>query len=119
MKKVIIYILASMFLYSYFYDLSAMKVFFIFLGLISIFAVSRIPIKVVIGAKYPIILLSFAGTAGFFFYPQLASSYPVEPPIIFLAFYSIAFYLVTMEEKGQEIYKESSRAIHPVSFRFL
>jgi hypothetical protein len=106
MKKAIIYILASMFLYSYFYELSAMKVLFIFLGLISIFAVSRIPIKVVIGAKYPIILLSFAGTAGFFFYPLLASSYPVEPLIIFLAFYSIAFYLVTMEEKGQEMYKE-------------
>jgi hypothetical protein len=106
MKKVIIYILASMFLYSYFYELSAVKVLFIFLGLISIFAVSRMPLKAVIGAKYPIILLSFAGTAGFFLYPQLAASYPVEPLIVFLAFYSIAFYLVTMEEKGQEMYKE-------------
>jgi hypothetical protein len=95
-----------MLLYSYFYELSAMKVLFILLGLISIFAVSRVPIKIVIGAKYPIILLSFAGTAGFFFYPQLASSYPVEPLIIFLALYSIAFYLITMEEKGQDMYKE-------------
>lgn len=106
MKKVIIYILASMLLYSYFYELTAMKVVFIFLGLFSIFAVSRVPIKAVTGAKYPIILLSFAGTVGFFLYPQLASSYPVEPLIIFLAFYSIAYYLVTMEEKGQEMYKE-------------
>ena len=106
MKKAIIYILASMLLYSFFYELNAMKVVFILLGLIAMFAVSLIPIKVVMGAKYPIILLSFAGTAGFFFYPQLAASYPVEPLIIFLALYSIAFYLVTMEEKGQDVYKE-------------
>jgi len=107
MKKAVIYILACMLLYSFFYELSAMKVVFILLGLCSIFAVSIIPLKVVIGAKYPIILLSFAGTAGFFFYPQLAVSYPmVEPLIIFLALYSIAFYLITMEEKGHDIYKE-------------
>jgi len=105
-KKAIIYILASMLLYSYFYELSAMKLVFILLGLISIFAISRIPIKAVISAKYPVILLSFAGTAGFFFYPQLATSYPVEPLIIFLALYSVAFYLVTLEEKGQDMYKE-------------
>jgi hypothetical protein len=106
MKKATIYILASMLLYSFFYELNAMKVLFILLGLISMFAVSLVPLKVVIGAKYPIILLSFAGTAGFFFYPQLASSYPVEPLIIFLALYGIAFYLITMEEKGQDMYKE-------------
>jgi hypothetical protein len=83
-----------------------MKIVFILLGLISVFAVSMVPIKVVMGVKYPVILLSFAGTAGFFFYPQLATTYPVEPLIIFLAFYSVAFYLVTLEEKGQDVYKE-------------
>ncbi len=106
MKKAIIYILASMLLYSFFYELNAMKVVFILLGLISVFAVSLVPIRVVMGAKYPVILLSFAGTAGFFLYPQLAVSYPIEPVIIFLALYSIAFYLVTLEEKGQDVYKE-------------
>lgn len=106
MKKAIIYILASMFLYSFFYELNAMRAGFILLGLASIFVVSLVPLKVVIGAKYPIILLSFAGTGGFFFYPQLATSYPVEPLIIFLALYSIAFYLITMEEKGHDMYKE-------------
>lgn len=106
MKKVIIYILGAMLLYSYFPELSPAKVFLILLGLFSMFVVSRIPLNVVTGAKYPIILLSLVGTGGFFFYPQLASSYPVEPLIIFLALYCIAFYLVTMEEKGQDIYKE-------------
>lgn len=106
MKKAIIFILATMLLYSFFYELDTMKGVFIILGLISIFAVSLIPIKVVMGAKYPVILLSFAGTAGFFFYPQLAANYPVEPLIIFLALYSVAFYLVTMEEKGKDVYKE-------------
>ena len=106
MKKAIIYILASMLLYSFFYELNAMKVVFILLGLASVFAVSLVPLKFVVGAKYPIILLSFAGTAGFFFYPQLAASYPVEPLIIFLALYSIAFYLITLEQKGHDIYKE-------------
>lgn len=106
MKKAVIYILASMLLYSFFSELNAMKIVFILLGLISVFAVSLIPIKVIIGAKYPTILLSFAGTAGFFIYPHLASSYPVEPIIIFLALYSIAFFLVTLEEKGHDVYKE-------------
>ncbi len=106
MKKAIIYILASMLLYSFFYELNAMKIVFILLGLISMFAVSLVPIKIVMGAKYPVILLSFAGTASFFFYPHLATSYPVEPLIIFLALYSLAFYLVTLEQKGQDVYKE-------------
>jgi hypothetical protein len=105
-KKAIIYILASMLLYSFFYELTAVKVVFIALGLISVFAVSLITLKIVISAKYPVILLSFAGTVSFFFYPQLSSSYPVEPLIIFLAFYSVAFYLITMEEKGHTMCKE-------------
>jgi len=105
-KKAIIYILASMLLYSFFYEIDTMKMVFILLGLISVFAISHVPMRVVMGAKYPVILLSFAGTAGFLVYPQLAVSYPVEPLIIFFALYSIAFYLVTLEEKGQDVYKE-------------
>lgn len=106
MKKAVIYILATMLLYSFFYEMDAMKIVFILLGLISVFTVSLIPVKVIVGSKYPVILLSFAGTAGFFICPQLATFYPVEPLIIFLALYSIAFYLVTLEEKGQDVYKE-------------
>jgi hypothetical protein len=106
MKKAIIYILTSMLLYSFFYELDATKATLILLGLAAVFAMSLVPLKFVIGAKYPIILLSFAGTAGFFFYPQLAVSYPVGPLIIFLALYSVAFYLITMDQKGHDIYKE-------------
>lgn len=106
MKKAMLYIVASSFLYSYFYELNPLRVALLILGLASIFVVSRLPLKVVLGAKYPVILLSFAGSAGFFFYPQLGSAYPVEPLVIFLALYSIAFYLTTMDEKGMDLYKE-------------
>ena len=65
MKKVFIYILASILLYSFFRELNAVKVMFISLGLASIYVIYRIPSKYIIATKYPIILLSFAATAGY------------------------------------------------------
>ncbi|HBA53744.1 hypothetical protein [Syntrophorhabdus aromaticivorans] len=106
MKKIFIYILASILLYSYFRELNGVKIFLIVLGLASIYGISLLPSRYVVAAKYPIILLSFAGTAGFLLYPALGTSYPVEPAIVFLAFYSITWYLVTMEEKGRDPVKE-------------
>lgn len=106
MKKIFIYILASILLYSYFRELNGVKIFLIILGLASIYGISLLPARYVVAAKYPIILLSFAGTVGFFLYPSLGTEYPVEPVIVFLAFYSITWYLVTMEEKGQDLPKE-------------
>ncbi|OPY71146.1 MAG: hypothetical protein A4E63_01651 [Syntrophorhabdus sp. PtaU1.Bin050] len=106
MKKIFIYILASILLYSYFRELNGVKILLIILGLASIYGISLLPARYVVAAKYPIILLSFAGTVGFFLYPALGVNYPVEPVIVFLAFYSITWYLVTMEEKGQDLPKE-------------
>jgi hypothetical protein len=106
-KKTIVYILASMLLYSFFQELDALKVFYIVLGLAAAYGISRLPVKVVSAAKYPVILLSFAGTAAFFIYPNLAAEYPVEPVITFLCLYGIAFFLITLEEKGMNPYKEA------------
>ena len=106
MKKILIGILAPALLYSYFRELNTVKVLLILGGLAAVYGVSRLPARFVMAAKYPLILLSFCGTAGFFLYPNLAAQYPVEPVIIFLSFYSITFYLVTMEEKGKALSKE-------------
>ncbi len=106
MKKIFFYILASILLYGYFRELNGVKILLIILGLASIYGISLLPARYVVAAKYPIILLSFAGTLGFFFYPVLGTSYPVQPAIVFLAFYSITWYLVTMEEKGHDLPKE-------------
>ncbi|OPY78136.1 MAG: hypothetical protein A4E65_02403 [Syntrophorhabdus sp. PtaU1.Bin153] len=106
MKKIFFYILASILLYGYFRELSGVKILLIILGLASIYGVSLLPARYVVAAKYPIILLSFAGTVGFFLYPALGTNYPVEPAIVFLAFYSITWYLVTVEEKGHDLPKE-------------
>ena len=106
MKKVFIYILASILLYSFFRELNAVKVMFISLGLASIYVIYRIPSKYIIATKYPIILLSFAATAGFFLYPKILIKYPVEAIIIFLSFYSITLYLITIEVKGKGLLKE-------------
>lgn len=106
MKKIAIYILASILLYSFFRELNIVKVLYICLGLVSIYAIYRVPSRHIIAMKYPIILLSFAGTAGFFLYPELSSKYPIEALIIFLSFYSINFYLITIEEKGKDFFKD-------------
>jgi hypothetical protein len=86
MKKVLIYILASLLLCCYFRDLNLVRILLIIAGLTSVYCISRLPERFVIAAKYPIILLSFAGTAGFFLYPRLAADYPVEHLVVFLSF---------------------------------
>ena len=106
MKKISIYMLASILLYSLFRELNIVKVLYICLGLASIYAIYRAPSRYIIAMKYPIILLSFAGTAGFFLYPELSSKYPIEAVIVFLSFYSITFYLITIEEKGKDFFKD-------------
>jgi hypothetical protein len=115
MKKIAIYLLAAGMLYSLFRELNVVRVLLIIASLASIFFIDRIPIKYIAGMKYPVILLSFAVTACFFFYPGALARYPVEIIIVFLSFYSLTFYLATMEEKKNDFFKE----VAAVSILFL
>lgn len=76
------------------------------LGLVSVYGIYRLPVKYVTAMKYPAILLSFAATVCFFFYPHLAVRYSLQIVIMFLTFYGLTFYLITMDEKGNNFFKE-------------
>lgn len=106
MKKICIYILAAILLYSFFRELNVVKVLLMLATLAAIFAIDRVPSKYITAMKYPVILLSFAATASFFFYPRALTGYPMEILITFLAFYSLTFYMAAMEEKKNDFFKE-------------
>lgn len=115
MKKIFIYMLAAVLLYSFFRELNVVKVLLMLAALASIFAIDRIPAKYITAMKYPVILLSFTATACFFFYPRALTGYPMEIVITFLAFYSLTFYMAAMEEKKNDFFKE----VAAVSILFL
>jgi hypothetical protein len=107
-KKAVIYTLGSLFLFCLFRELNALKVLFVLCGLGAVYGISLIPAKGIMALKYPVILLSFAATAGFLLAPRLVNGYPIQALVVGLSFFSVTFYLVTMDEKGSEAHKEAA-----------
>ena len=108
MKKVLISILAALLLYGLFRELNMVKVLLIFAGLAGCFLIGRVPGRYIVAAKYPLIVLSLLATATLFFYPPIRNKLPLEPVVMFLSFYGIAFYLVSMGEKDKGLHKEAT-----------
>lgn len=108
MKKLFIYILAALLMYSLFRELNLMKALLIIAGLAASYAVYRFPSKYVMAMKYPFILMSFAISVCLFFYPTVKLKYPLDVLIIFISFYSITFFLVLMDEKKKDFTKETT-----------
>jgi hypothetical protein len=106
MKKALILILAALLLYGLFREFTPVKVLIIIGGLASAFVISRIPGRYILAMKYPLIVLSLLATAAFFFYPPLHTKVPMEPVVVFLSFYAMAFYLISLGDKGKGLYKE-------------
>lgn len=106
MKKAFIALTAMLLLYSFFREFNLTKILLVIGGAASIYAIYRTPSRYIEGMKYPFIVLSLAVTALFFVYPKIHIVYPAQVAIVFLSFYSITFYLVSMEEKQKEFFKE-------------
>jgi len=106
-KKVCIYILAALLLYSLFRELNLVKTLLICAGLAAAYGIYRLPSKYVMAMKYPFILLSFAATTGLFFYPTIKLQYPLDALVVFVSFYSITFFLIAMDEKKKDFAKET------------
>jgi hypothetical protein len=106
-KKVCIYILAALLLYSLFRELTLVKTLLICAGLAAAYGIYRLPSKYVMAMKYPFILLSFAATTGLFFYPTVKLQYPLDTLVVFVSFYSITFFLIAMDEKKKDFEKET------------
>ncbi len=109
MKKVILMILSAILFYGLLRDQGVVKLLLICGGLASAYGIYRLPARYVLAAKYPAILLSFVATASFFFYPHLVIQPFLQVIILTLSFYSLTFYLVTMDDKkNNNLFKETA-----------
>ncbi len=106
MKKAFIAITTVFLLYGFIREFNLVKVLLILGSLGTIFAVYKVPVRAIEAMKYPLIVLSFLVTVLFFVYPRVPLAYPARVGIVFLAFYSVIFYIVTMENKEKEFFKE-------------
>ncbi len=107
MKKAILFVLAAALFYGLFREFTLVKVLCMAGGIASIYLIYRIPSRFILAVKYPIIFLSLCATAGFLLYPQMNERFPMEPVVLFLSFYGIAFYLIGMGDKGRGFTKEA------------
>jgi hypothetical protein len=105
-RKALVLIFGLLMLYAFFREFTWIKVGLICAGIALTYAVSLIPGRYFMAAKYPVILLSFAVTLFLFFKPHAALHEFLKTLILFLAFYGIGFFLVTMEEKEVNAYRE-------------
>ena len=106
MKKAFIAITAMLLLYGFIRELNTMNVLLMLGGLGTVYAIYRIPARYIAAMKYPFIVLSFLVTALFFVYPKVPLVYPARVAIVFLSFYSVIFYIINMEDKQKEFFKE-------------
>jgi hypothetical protein len=106
MKKVFIAITAILLLYGFMRELNLMKVFLMLGGLGAIYVIYRTPTRYIEAMKYPLIVCSFLLTVLFFAYPKVPLIYPARVAIVFLSFYSVIFYIINMEDKQKEFFKE-------------
>ena len=106
MKKVFIAITAMLLLYGFIRELNTMNVLLMLGGLGTIYAIYRTPARYIEAMKYPFIVLSFLVTVLFFVYPKVPLVYPARVAIVFLSFYSVIFYVINMEDKQKEFFKE-------------
>jgi hypothetical protein len=107
-KKVFVFLLGAVLFWGFFRELNVVKVLLICLGLGAACVVYRIPARHIVALKYPFILFTLAVTAAFLVYPHTAVPYPLNAFIVFVSFYGLAFYLVTIEEKEKSFFKEAT-----------
>ena len=106
MKKIFIAILSMLLVYSFFREFTLVRALVILAAAASGYGIYRLPQRSVEAMKYPFIVASLLVTVMFFFYPKVALIPAAQTAIVFLSFYSYIFYLISMEEKGQDFFKE-------------
>ncbi len=106
MKKILIITTAVLLLYSFLRQLNLMNVLLMLGGIGTIYGIYRTPERYIEAAKYPLIVLSFLVTILFFVYPKIHLVYAAQIAVVFLSFYGVIFYVINMEEKQKEFFKE-------------
>ncbi len=106
MKKVLLLMLSSLFFYSLLRDMNLLKTLILCGAITVAFIVSNAPSKYVVAAKYPLICLCFALSVLLVLYAELRSKQLIRLAGLFLTFFSVSLYVATIDEKGNELYKE-------------
>jgi hypothetical protein len=105
-RKALILIASSLFLYCLLRDMTLLKLALLCAVFGFAYVISKIPSKYLAGAKYPLIVLSLAASPALIIYPGVRSHLMAAAGAVLLAFYSIAFFLVTLDEKAKKHYME-------------
>jgi len=105
-KKIFIATASMLLVYSFFRELTFVRVLIVLAAAAAAFGIYRLPQRAIEAMKYPLIVISFMVTALFFFYPKIALADAARTAIVFLSFYGFIFYLMNMDEKDQDFFKE-------------
>ncbi|MHB8109416.1 MAG: hypothetical protein ACYDHW_05195 [Syntrophorhabdaceae bacterium] len=106
MKKILVALLSLILVYSFFRELSLVRGLIILAGVAAGIGISYLPERTLEAMKYPLIVVSFLLTILFFFYPRIALPDIARTAVIFVSFYAVIFYLMGMEDKKQDFFKE-------------
>lgn len=106
MKKIGIAILSLILVYSFFREFTLMRALIVLVGAAAGYGISCVPRRAIEAMKYPLIIISFATTLLFFFYPKVAIPDAARMAVVFVSFYALAFYLIGIEDKNQDFFKE-------------
>ena len=106
MRRIIVLVISSLFFLCLFGDITVMKTLMCCLAVAGTYAISRIDPRYLLASRYPLIGLCFALSPVLIIYPALRPRPAIAGAAMLLAFYSIALFLVTTEEKGRKAYKE-------------
>ncbi len=106
MRRIIVLVISSLFFLCLFRDITMMKTLICCLVMAGAYAISRIDSRYLLASKYPLTGLCLALSPVLIIYPALRPHPAIAGAAMLLAFYSIALFLVTTEEKGRKAYKE-------------
>jgi hypothetical protein len=106
MRKGLVIAASSLFFYGLLRDMTLLKTLMLCAAIGSSYAVSKIPVRYLVGAKYPMIGMSLVLPVVLIIYPWTRHHWAVTPATLFIAFYAMALFLVTLDEKSKKMYKE-------------
>jgi len=105
-RKALILLTSALFLYCLLRDVTLLKLVLLCAVFGFAYIISKIPSRYLAGAKYPLIGLSLAASPALILYPAARSHQMAAAGAVLLAFYSIALFLVTLDEKTKKHYME-------------
>lgn len=108
MRKGLVIAASSLFFYGLLRDMTLLKTLMLCAAIGSSYAISKVPVKYLAGAKFPVIGMSLILPVVLIIYPWLRHHWAIIALTVVVAFYSIALFLVTMDEKGKKMYKEAT-----------